>query len=130
MPTPDQQARLIEEVDELRREQAERFERSRAGRPASSEERRRYPALRFIAGFCQFLAIASFFLAVAGLAVVLFIEMPASIRVVTALSLAAAAVIVPVFLWGVGELLLLLVDMANDIRATRHEIWRLRRRRG
>jgi hypothetical protein len=131
MPTPDQQAKLIEEVDVLKREQTERFERARAGRSASVEEGRRYPALRFIAGVYQFLAVASLFLALVGLAAIFVVEMPSpSERLQAAAWLVGYVLIGPVLLWGAGELLFLLVDMANDIRATRQEITRLRRRKG
>jgi len=129
MPTPGQQAKLIEEVDVLKQEQAERFERARAGRSGLPEESRRYPALRFIAGLHQFLAVATSFFALVGLGTLFVIEMPADLRVQVAVFLVAYILIGPVLLWGAGELLLLLVDMANDMRATRHEITRLRRRR-
>jgi hypothetical protein len=36
----------------------------------------------------------------------------------------------PIFLWGMGELILLMIDIANDMRATRMEITRLRRKKG
>jgi len=130
MPTPDQQARLIEEVDVLKREQAERFERARGSRSVLPEEGRRYPALRFLAALHQFLAVTTLFLALVGLGSLFIVEMPPQGKVQAAVLLVAYIVLGPILLWGIGELILLFVDMANDLRATRRELTRLRRRRG
>jgi hypothetical protein len=75
--------------------------------------------------------VASAFLALVGLAAVFVLEMPSQSERLQAAALVAGYILIgPVLLWGVGELLFLLVDMANDIRATRPEITRLRRRKG
>ncbi len=130
MPTPNEQAKLIEEVGVLKREQMERFRRARESRSSLPEEGSRYPALRFVAGLLQFLAVAVLFLSSVGLVAVGITEMPGEQKIQFAVFLSASILLGPAVLWGMGELILLLVDMANDMRATRHEITRLRRRRG
>ncbi len=129
MPAPDEQARLIGEQDVLQYEQAQRFAHARDRRTLPAEEPSRYPALKLVAGLCQFLAIALLFLAILGLAIVVPTQMPELVKVQTVVLLAAILVLGPVFLWGLGELILLFIDMAHDMRATRQEITRLRRKR-
>lgn len=129
MPSPDEQARLIAEEQSLRDDQQQRFERARQKRLMPSEEAGRYPALRFVAGLVQFLAVVVFFLAVVGIVAVSVSEMLWEVKVQWAVTLATAAVIGPVLLWGLGELIILFIDMANDMRATRQEIARLRRKK-
>ena len=70
------------------------------------------------------------FLALVGLGSLFVVEMPPQGKVQAAVLLAAYIVLGPILLWGIGELILLFVDMANDLRATRRELTRLRRRRG
>jgi hypothetical protein len=129
MPEPDQQARLLAEDETLRREQQARFARSRARPPHVQELAQRYPALRFLAGLHQFLALAVLFGSLVGLATLWILELPMETRVQGTVFLAVVAPAAPAVLWGIGELILLFVDMANDARIARIEVERLRRKR-
>jgi anti-sigma factor RsiW len=129
MPSPAEQARLLAEDESLRNEQKERFERARQRRITPAEEATRYPALRFIANLLQFLAVTTLFLSVAGVVVVLLSGEPWRSQVQGLIGLGVAAVLPPVLLWGLGELIGLLIDMANDARVARQELSRLRRKK-
>jgi hypothetical protein len=129
MPSPDEQAKLIEQVDALKLEQKARFERARQRRlaaPPGSE----YPALRLIAGLLQFLAVVVLALWLVNVAITVASDVAWPAKA-WALAVSVALVFLgPVLLWGLGELILLLIDIAGDIRVTRLEITRLRRRKG
>jgi hypothetical protein len=130
MPSPDEQAKLIQQDDALRREQARRFEHARQRRTLAAAEAGRYPALRFIAGLLQFLALLVLVAALVSLVAVALSNAPWEAKL-WRIALSFGFVLMgPVLLWGLGELILLLIDVANDMRATRQEITRLRRRKG
>jgi hypothetical protein len=126
MPTPDEQAKLLTENDTLRREQQARFARARARGLHAQDVANRYPALRFLAGLHQFLAMAVLFGSLVGLATLWVIDLPMQWRIQGTVLLAVVALAAPAMLWGAGELILLFVDMANDARMARMEVARLR----
>jgi len=129
MPSPDEQAKLIEQVGALKRDQRARFERARQRRlaaPPGSE----YPALRLIAGLLQFLAVVVLALCLVNAAITVAGDAPWPAKAWLLAVSIALVVLAPVLLWGLGELILLLIDMANEVRATRLAIARLRRKKG
>jgi len=130
MPSPDEQAQLIARVDALKQEQSDRFEHARQRRVLPVAEGSRYPALRFIAGLLQFLALVVLLLSIAGLVAVALNDLSLETKSWVVPVLLVDMVFGPIFLWGMGELILLMIDIANDMRATRMEITRLRRKKG
>jgi len=129
MPSPDEQARLIEQVDALKRDQRARFERARQRRLAAAPGSES-PALRLIAGLLQFLAVVVLALLLVNATTALLGDAQWPAEAWGPAVLNALVVLAPVLLWGLGELILLLIDTANEVRSTRLEITRLRRKKG
>ncbi len=87
-------------------------------------------ALRFVAGLLQFLALVVLLLSIAALVALAVTDLSLEVMSWAVPALMVGAVFGPLFLWGLGELILLMIDIANDLRATRLEITRLRRKKG
>jgi hypothetical protein len=129
MPSPDEQAKLLAQEEALKQEQTQRFEHARERRGVPAEAAARYPALRFIAGLLQFLAGLALVGSLLGLALVALSGLPGEVLIPRLIQLTVVMVLSPVLLWGLGELIYLLIDMANDIHAARQELTRLRRKK-